>query len=558
MFKSSDPYTYTMNGNLTVAGSNDPIGLFSAQYKAAHYDDVQMLSGTAQAGVANQGFRKYLLTVTQRVMIYNRSGTDLRPQTDMTAYQNYPAILSTLYKLPQGTGITATLVSYSPQTVNSQVQVSGTTGSSSGQSASNATSNTVGSSTSQTNSYGVSVGFFGDMMTGGVTADHSSTTTHEQSQTNSTETGRSTAQEASSSNYMSIKDWGAYSLVNPATACPSWVFGQEYPWNAIDCRKTNGQVKPVTEAKATRKPKASPAAADAPQQVELLVPDYQKARLYDGAAVYPPSQLSMFGINFVVQAQWLVTVDNTVTDEVTVGHILNYFTASHLLETVDKTTDVHVYVDDTPTVLKLDGQDTISADLDLGTLALAPAGSADAPPVVGFIPSKFVRLPAPASANPPVPFSIFSTTNTLLVRDTTTYPSGCTANMGFSASETALNATMGGNCTRLVMTLLFKITDAINDYTLFLKHWKTTGTGVTLTITVNGNTANQLVKTVNSYEAEGGENNLLSIVLRNQNYASVDYSDFLTPGLNSIEIAITPNDGKAAGYALRAVSLEAS
>jgi hypothetical protein len=130
--------------------------------------------------------------------------------------------------------------------------------------------------------------------------------------------------------------------------------------------------------------------------------------------------------------------------------------------------------------------------------------------------------------------------------------------MGFAPSETALNATLGGNCTKLVMTLLFKITDAVNDYTLFLKHWKTSAMGVTLTITVNGNTANQLVKTVNSYEAEGGENNLLSIVLRNQNYASIDYSDYLTPGLNSIEIAITPNDGKAAGYALRAVSLEAS
>ena len=267
----------------------------------------------------------------------------------------------------------------------------------------------------------------------------------------------------------------------------------------------------------------------------------------------------MFGINFVVQAQWLVTVDNTVTDEVTVGHILNYFTASHLLQTVSQKTDVYVYVDDTPTVLKLDGEDTISADLDLGTLALAPAGSADAPPVVGFIPSKYVRLPAPAaSGKQPVPFSIFSTTNTLIARDTTTYPATCDVGMGFAPSETALVATLGGNCTKLVMTLLFKITDAVNDYTLFLKHWKTSAMGVTLTITVNGNTANQMVKNVNSFEAEGGENNLLSIVLRNQNYASIDYSDYLTPGLNSIEITITPNDGKAAGYALRAVSLEAS
>ncbi len=53
MFRKSDPYTYTLTGSLTAAGSKEPVGLFQAQYRVAQYDDVQLLSGTAQAGVSD-------------------------------------------------------------------------------------------------------------------------------------------------------------------------------------------------------------------------------------------------------------------------------------------------------------------------------------------------------------------------------------------------------------------------------------------------------------------------------------------------------------------------
>ena len=43
---------------------------------------------------------------------------------------------------------------------------------------------------------------------------------------------------------MSVKDWGSYATINPVYLYPTWVFGQEYPWNAIDCRYATGATYP--------------------------------------------------------------------------------------------------------------------------------------------------------------------------------------------------------------------------------------------------------------------------------------------------------------------------
>ncbi|WP_225414652.1 hypothetical protein [Stigmatella hybrida] len=540
MFKPSDPYTYMLNGPLQNGGG-PALGLFTALYQVTHYDDVQLSSGTVQAGVANDGVRKYILSVTQRITIYNPSGMTLSPESDVSSYLNYPALLNTLVELPSQKNIQVQLVGYSPHTVNTQVQVSGTLGSSSGQTTSSSTSNTVGSSMAQTNTFGVSMGVSGDGPNFGASAEQSITTTTEQSSTVARDTGRSATQESSSSAYMSMKDWGAYSLINPVTNCPSWTFGQEYPWDTIQCRKTTQEPNPYN-----------------PAQVLMVVPSTMMVRLYDGVSLYPPSHLSMFGINFVMTAQWLVTVDNTVADSISFDHTINYFTASHVLKGDNDNKPVSVYLDKSPILLSLHGTDSISTTLDLGVMGLDPVGDPSAPTVVGFVPAKFICLPAPAaSGEQPVPFRIFSTTNTLLAFDTTTYPANCTAGAGFSPGDTALTATLAGNCTSLTFTLLFKVIDATTDYTLNLKHWKTTPTNLMLTIVVNGDTT--LTKYVDALEAEGGENNLLSIALRNLDFASADFADMLTLGLNSIAITVAPADGtSSAGYALRAISIEPS
>ncbi|MFJ5924866.1 hypothetical protein ACIQF6_19910 [Kitasatospora sp. NPDC092948] len=548
MFKAVDPFTYTLTGPLhwnrtEGEGENKkttevPVGLFTATYQVTYNDDVQLRNGVVPAGVANPGERKYVLSLTQRITIYNEKGLLLNPEKDVTEYSNYPVLLSMQLasKLPDGMALQ--LLGYSPHTVNTKVQTSGTVGDQAGSTKESSNSHTVGSSTAQTNSYSASAGLTGDSLSFSVSAETSTTTTTEQSRTATSQSGTSQSHEASASTSMSVENWGAYALVNPANSCPTWTFGQEYPWDVIEYRRTNNNTNPKNK-----------------DQVQLVLPTAMTVRLYDGVSLCPPSHLSMFGINFSSHAQWIVTVDNSVTDPLKLSHTLQYFTASH---TLDDKKQVAVYLDSTSTTL-LPGRDGgLSTDLDLGVLGLDPVGRAEAPAVIGFVPSKFTVPPAPASGgSPPKPFSIFAGANTLLVRDTTDYRSSCTSGSGFKADETALKVDLTDQCSSVTFTLLFKVVDTA-DYALHLKHWKTTRTGLKLTIVVNGDKSTQLTKYVDASEAEGGENNLLSIALRNQNYASVDYSDLLTMGLNSVAVTVTPIEGKSAGYALRAISVEPS
>ena len=165
---------------------------------------------------------------------------NVSPNDNLKSYELYPAMLHTSMSIVKE-NLNYQIIEYSPQTVNTKIQSSGTLGNTAGQTAGTSKSDTVGSSTSQTNSYGtsVSIGFQGDMAIGSssMNYEHSETYTKEQSHTTGSESSNSKSSEISSSASMSIKDWGAYSLVNPETKCPCWNFGQEYPWDVIECRK---------------------------------------------------------------------------------------------------------------------------------------------------------------------------------------------------------------------------------------------------------------------------------------------------------------------------------
>jgi hypothetical protein len=199
---------------------------------------------------------------------------------------------------------------------------------------------------------------------------------------------------------------------------------------------------------------------------------------------------------------------------------------------------------------------------------------------LGFlVPRQFFVSPVPAAKSEkgvkePTPFIIISSSNNLLIKDETNYDgknreihlSNDDDGAGFSASETALTATFTPNCKKLKLELYFKITDTVNDYRLFIKHWKTQpiGTktdpkvGIQLHIIINDDHDNRIIKQINTLEAEGGENNLLSISMRDLSYGSVDYHDYLNLGLNKIEITMTPtaSDPRACGYQIRAISIE--
>ena len=97
--------------------------------------------------------------------------------------------------------------------------------------------------------------------------------------------------------------------------------------------------------------------------------------------------------------------------------------------------------------------------------------------------------------------------------------------------------------------------NSVSDYTLYIKNWITQSTGVTLSIVVNGDTTNTITKTVDALEAEGGENNLLSIALRDLDFASINYHDFLQLGLNSVQITMQPQANTNCTYQIRAMSI---
>lgn len=556
MFKKKDPNTFTkyfkvFDGSANPDGHGsytNQIGYLIAEYHVLPYENVEVKDANSFASLSK---KQFILHCTQRIVLYNPSFQTINPIKiiDGSAYypfENYPALINT-FIAPQPSaqaGFSFRLIDYSPKTINTKVQSSGSSGISKGSTQSSSISNTVGSSTSQTNSYSTSVsanaGFFGDALTGGAgvtdSSEHSSTTTHDQSHTLGSGTSSSQGNDHSSGDSMSIKDWGAYSIVNPQTQQPTWFFGQEYPWDAILCRLTDEDTNPNTV-----NPNAS-------NQINLKLPADMANRLYDGNILYPPSQLSMFGFNFVMKVAWLLFIDYTqsgASSDVELTHNVNYYSASHSFDG----TGAKVYLDKTPTILQSDQNNgNLSETLNLIVMALGVLGHSGKPAIIGFLPKQFHVNPSAG------PFKILSSANTLLIEDTTDYGASYPTTLSFTATESALIASPTSGS--LSITAYFKVVDTINDYNLYLKHWITGTQCVKLTITING--CYTFTKFVTALEAEGGENNLLTLTLRKQDFSSVDYHDYLQLGLNAVVISIEALDGpsNSFNYQIRAISIE--
>ena len=556
MFKKQDPYTFSRYCKL-LNGENT-IGSILLEYQVTKYDDVQLSDATVNPSnnqVSQTKTEKYLLQCTQRINMYNPNGNNIKTSADQAAmkFENYPAMIQTEMSVEQGAATPQfVLLDYSPKTINTQVQSSGSVGDSAGVSSATSKSNSVGSSVSQTNSFGTSVSV-GDVMGANVSAsyEHSTTNSREKSQTQGSEASNSSGTEASNSSTMSIKDWGAYAQVDPNTQSPTWTFGQEYPWDVIECQYSNGSINSLN-----------------PSQIQIIIPTVMSSRLYDGLSLYPPSELSVYGINFVMKAQWIIEIASGQSASLNIDHQISYFSASHSLNAVAPPTDpatytVAVYIDQSPSQIGFEVSgipSTLTTTLNIPLMGLAPLAIQNKAAIIGFIPTKFLVKPVPAATGiPPTPFKIISTSNDLLITDTTTYPADCDPGAGFTYSPTSLTGDFAANSLSLQMTLYFKVTDTVNDYSLYMKHWKKGNVGLILTFSINGVEDSEMTQYVDAQEATGGDTNLLTIALRNQNYDSVYYYDYLQLGLNSIQITITPIDVTKysdSGYQIRAVSIE--
>jgi hypothetical protein len=322
---------------------------------------------------------------------------------------------------------------------------------------------------------------------------------------------------------MSVKEWGSYAYVDVADLNPTRVWSQEYPWPVADLHDMVDS-----------------------NHADIVLPTAIKDRLYgknDQAAIvtlYPPSKLSLFGINFVAQASWVYPVADGASpiDQVTFDHTIVYYTGTHQLNT-DKT-DVTAQLD---TVLA--NHQVPTQQIDLSRLALDPivAEGPDNGAVVGFVKSQFYVPPDSAQG-----FGITSTANNLLVTGT---------DFQSPSTNDALMTADLNNGKTATMNVAFKILDDETDFTLFLKHWKTGDQGCILTITVNGS-ADAIVRHVDSLEAGSGSDNLMRVTLRSKDYVSNDYYDYLVPGLNTVTIVLAADDPASTsgcGYAIRALAI---
>ena len=517
MLKIHDVYASALEVPLQADDGSGPTtyGRAHLRYEVRQLSDVRNLTFV----------RAYVVTSRVRVVLPNPN-TFAVTANDARAFADYPALFRWGMSVSGPSAASASLVRYAPRTVNTSVGQAASQNQ--GSNAGTSSERTVGSSVSQTNSFGLNLsgGFFGEDPTGSLGGDFTYSKTRESFSSNTSGSSAGTTEDAGTSATMSIKDWAAYSFTDTTGVMPTWVWGQEYPWDVIQFRYT-----------------ASPGSDDVavPYTVQVRLVDLED----DTHLAFPPSHLALFGVDVTMLATWRVDLPTGIDEQnVTVEHSFAYARGSHGLGpgpsrsggVVQGATDVggsdfHVKLS------PVTGDFTVPATtLELTTLGLDPIqdGRADNGAAIGFLePSKFLAVPRDGK-----PFKILSDGNVLQVAGT-----------GFD--EPMSTRFSNGDVT---LSIAFKIVDQSFDYVMFFKHWNLGAVGCQLSLVFNGNTASPVIRHVDSQEGQGGDDNLDAISLRSSDYTSIDYHDYLVLGLNTVEVTVTP-DGAGAGYVLRALAI---
>jgi hypothetical protein len=499
MLKQRDLYTLAEYHEILSPGDQILLGQTVIQYEVRLYKDTRNLTE----------IKSYIVTCTQRLILPNPA--PYSPSPGQASFINYPALLLNTIGLSDSNNIIKNyqLLNYTPKTLNTSVAT--TQDNTQSQTNSLSRQYSTGSTTSQTNSFGVSagLGFFGEAATGDLSVNYEQSNTAEKSKSLTTGNAVDHGNQVSNSSSLTVKDWGSYASVDKANKTVTWMWGQEYPWNVMLFKSMNEN-------------------GDA-----ILLPEFVAARLFDGTVLYPPSELSLFGVDFVSHASWLLTPIEGIAgpEEIAFQHTLVYGSASHELVSVDSVNQVKA-------TLKADPNEAIiqkSSVLDLPLLALDPLQDLDSnSAVIGFVANQFDVAPDTKGS----PFVISDDDNTLLVRGS-----------GF-------NSVMGTDFSKgpVTMTLYFKLTESSPNVSLSLKHWTENSAIVELSIAVNDNAP--LTKFVDAPEAGSGGDNVMVIALRNKKFSSLDYCDYLKMGLNIVSITFTPTgDKETTNYRIMAAAI---
>lgn len=492
-------------------------GTMESEIEIQEYPSLRNLYGNAS----------YIITCKQRINIPGK-GLDLNDK-QVASYDNYPIALihSMVPKFPSHA--ICRLIDYTPKTVNTAVVSAGNSSKSDNSTVSQ--QHTTGSSTSQTNTYDVSasVGFQGFMMTGDISAGYSNSTINEHSQSNTAGTSSSQDQQTGLSTSMTLKDWGSYAKLDLTRLNPTWSWLQEYPWDISQFH-----------------------AHDDNDYVNL--PQYVQDRLYDQAQhiLYPPSQLAMYGVDFVSMARWIVAVPpqdvGAVAEAFSVAHSFQCYFASH--DIVDDKLVASLTVPPAKTTVEVSTipsftQSDQPISLPLVSLETINEAGANNGAIVGFVPDSFIYSPDDSGQ-----FRIRSAQNNLYITG-----KGFTKEGGAPYDlDQVLTAAGVAADKPATLTVQFKLANKALNLALLMRNWKLDDASCLLTLRVNGN--NAMTRTVDSAELSDGDTNVTSISLCNRDLSSDAYYDYLKIGLNTIDLTISPADAnKPCGYALRALAI---
>jgi hypothetical protein len=507
MIVSKDAYTSSYEGPLGNFGSQ------TIQYTIRQYRDVRNLGNVLG----------YLVACKQRVIIPNQNAYAVGPNSN-TSYVNYPAAVTNSIALTANNGATVQVKSIFPVTLNAAVNTSLLSQSGSTSSTSNQFSS--GSNQSQTNTFGVSVsgGFFGDLPMGGIALDyqHGWESGSFTSNTAGSDAGRQNI--ASSGESMSVKDWSSYGFTDNSNQAPTWVWGQTYPWDVIQYNQSsNGST--------------------------INLPSFVEALLLNNDLLLPPSQLSLFGLDLTMKAGWLVEFPGEISasEAISLTHKTTLYTGSHML------------VQGNPSSVSATLQSANQAAsasyspspaLDLSTYALDPIWSASTKngATIGFTVDPFTYAPTASRNN----FKIVSPANNLQVTGTGFNALNLT-NPPTSPPYLSCDPPISGTATSF--TVQFKILDSKTEYYLHLMHWiGADSKPCIVTVTVNDTQLNPFY--VDSLQGQGGQNNMTSIELRNLDFQSPNYHDYLVLGLNTVTVAVTASASSASNlYTLFALAV---
>lgn len=311
---------------------------------------------------------------------------------------------------------------------------------------------------------------------------------------------------------MSIKDWSSFGLIDSTGVNPSWLFGQTYPWDVLQYNQLGSSGTAIN------------------------LPNFVVAQMYDSGAnlVLPPSQLSQFGLDFTMTANWLLVYPGPITAEETIQftHATTFYTASHsassgtppITATLQAASNAYTSSYTSPSLsLSLYGLSPLTAP----TVAQSTA--------IGFSAANWTIPPTSALGT----CKIVSPGDTLQV-EATGFDAGMTSD--FSAATTSV-------------TLTFKVPDHNVPYTLALMHWIGAGSDpVEVAWSVNNGAGSGTIY-VDSQEGAGAQGNASVVALRNTDFSSMSFHDYLIVGTNTITLTMTVDGSNGASYSLNAIAI---